>query len=79
MQSAPAALRLDSDISFWGRFVSPEMEARFRRHQRPQEARQINFAVGLGIVATLPFISLDHRVFGLTTWFWILQIGRAHV
>jgi len=53
------------------------MEMRFRRHQWPQEVRQANFALSLGIVATLPFIPLDYRVFGVSAWFWILLAMRS--
>jgi hypothetical protein len=33
--------------------------------------------MALAIVGTLPFISMDHRVYGLTAWFWILLAMRS--
>ena len=68
---------LEPAISFLGRFVSPEMEAQFRRYQRPQEIRQLNFALGLTIVGVVPFIPMDYRGFHWTAWFWLLLTMRC--
>jgi hypothetical protein len=74
MQSPPP---LEPKLSLWGRFVSPALEAQFRRYNRPQEIRQLNFALVLSIVGVLPFIPMDYRVYGWTLWFWILAALRS--
>ena len=53
------------------------MEASFRRHQRTQEIRQVNLAMILAILATLPVIPMDYRLFGWTAWFWALLALRS--
>jgi hypothetical protein len=74
---APLAPReANSAISMWGRFVSTEMEARFRSHSRPLDARQANIAVGLALGAILPFIPSDYRLLGFSSLFWVFLAMR---
>jgi hypothetical protein len=72
----PTPRQLNSPISVRGRFVSSELETIFRRHNRPQEVRQANIALGLVIAATLPFIPSDYRVLGWSVLFWVFLACR---
>jgi hypothetical protein len=72
MKSLQTSPLLESALTLWARFASPEVEARFRSHQRTQEIRQVNFAMLLSMVGTLPFVPMDYHLFGFVARFWML-------
>jgi hypothetical protein len=66
-------------IGFWVRFVSPEMENRFRDHIRHQELRQIYGSVAGAIFIALAFIPSDQQMVNMVAFENLLTARLAFI
>jgi hypothetical protein len=67
------------EITRWGRFASPEMEALYRRHHLRQDTLQTSIVLAVVIAGVLLFIPNDYATLGPTRHFRMLLAARVTV